>query len=119
MRTAIRLSGVAERRPGCGAGKERIVSRVLLVNIAMAGRTGTEVVCCETARGLRRRGHDVAIYTQHEGATAEALRAEGLQVTSDLSSIDQIPDVIHANQTFPLIEATGRFPGTPAISICH
>ena len=82
------------------------MSRVLPVNIAMVGRTGTEVVCCETARGLRRRGHDVAIYTQHDGATAEELRAEGLQVTSDLSSIDQIPDVIQANQTFPLIEAT-------------
>ena len=43
------------------------MSRVLLVTIILTGRTGTEVVCCETARGLRKRKHDVAIYTQQDG----------------------------------------------------
>jgi len=93
--------------------------RVLLVNIELVRRSGTEVVCCETARGLRRRGHDVAIYIQHEGPPAKELRAEGFHVTTDLSSITQAPDVIQANQTFPLVEAIGRFPMTPAMSICH
>ena len=93
--------------------------KILLVNIILIGRTGTEVVCCETARGLRQRGHDVAIYVQQEGNAAEKLRSEGFHVTTDLSSIPQIPDVIQANQTFPLLEAIGRFPATPAISICH
>ena len=93
--------------------------KILLVNIILIGRTGTEVVCCETARGLRQRGHDVAIYVQQEGQPAEKLRSEGFHVTTDLSSIAQPPDVIQANQTFPLLEAIGRFPATPAISICH
>ena len=93
--------------------------RILLVNTQLVSRSGTEVVCCETARGLRRRGHDVAIYIRHGGPPAEELRAEGFHVTNDLSSITQAPDVIQANQTFPLVEAIGRFPATPAISICH
>jgi hypothetical protein len=33
--------------------------------------------------------------------------------------VPHVPDVIQANQTFPLLEAIGRFPATPAISICH
>ncbi len=95
------------------------MSRVLLVTIILTGRTGTEVVCCETARGLRKRNHDVVIHTQRDGPTADQLRAEGFQVTTDLASLTFVPDVIQANQTYPLLEAIGRFPGTPAISICH
>jgi len=111
------LAGIADDRTrGCLGAR---VVRILLVNIQLVGRSGTEVVCCETARGLRRRGHDVAIYIRHDGPPAEELRAEGFHVTNDLSSITQAPDVIQANQTFPLVEAIGRFPATPAISICH
>jgi hypothetical protein len=95
------------------------VSRVLLVTIILIGRTGTEVVTCETARGLRQRNHDVSIYTQQEGPTAEQLRAEGFQVVTDIASLSTPPDVIQANQTYPLLEIVGRFPRVPVISICH
>jgi hypothetical protein len=95
------------------------MSRILLVTIILIGRSGTEVVCCETARGLRKRGHEVTIYTQHDGPTADHLRVEGFQVTTDLSSVTVVPDIIQANQTFPLLEAIGHFPAAPAISICH
>ena len=95
------------------------MSRVLLVTIILIGRSGTEVVCCETARGLRKRGHDVSIYTQQDGPSADRLRAEGFEVTTDLASLTSIPEVIQANQTYPLLEAVGRFPCVPAISICH
>ena len=54
------------------------MSRVLLVTIILTGRSGTEVVCCETARGLRRRNHEVVIYTQQDGPTADQLRARRL-----------------------------------------
>jgi hypothetical protein len=95
------------------------MSQVLLVTIALTGRSGTEVVCCETAHALRRRGHAVAIYVQRDGATADGLRAEGFEVVSDLAALGSIPDVIQANQTYPLLEAVARFPDVPAISVCH
>jgi hypothetical protein len=95
------------------------MSRVLLVNIILTGRTGTEVVCCETARGLRDRNHDVAVYIQRGGRTADELRVEGFQVVTDLQELKVTPDIIQANQTYPLLEAVTRFPTVPAISICH
>jgi hypothetical protein len=95
------------------------MARVLLVTIVLSGRTGTEVVCCETARGLRARGHNVSIYAQRDGATAGHLRAEGFEVVTDLAALSTTPDIVQANQTYPLLEAVGRFSAVPAISICH
>jgi hypothetical protein len=95
------------------------MSRVLLVTLALTGRTGTEVVCCETAQALRKCGHAVSIYTQQDGATADSLRAEGFEVVSDMAALASAPEVIQANQTWPLLDAVARCPGVPAISVCH
>ena len=95
------------------------MSRVLLVTIKLDGRTGTEIVCSETAHGLRKRNHAVSIYTQQDGATADSLRAGGFEVVTDLAALRSVPEVIQANQTFPLLEVVARFPDVPAISICH
>jgi hypothetical protein len=95
------------------------MSRVLLVTLALTARTGTEVVCAETAHALRRRGHTVSIYTQQDGTTADSLRADGFEVVSDIAALQSVPEVIQANQTLPLLDAAARFPGVPAISVCH
>src|SRR5262245_61548498 len=95
------------------------MSRVLLVTITLTGRSGTEVVCSETAHALRRRGHAVSIYVQRDGVTGNSLRADGFEVVTDLAALRSIPDVIQANQTYPLLEAVARFPDVPAISVCH
>ena len=95
------------------------MSRVLLVTIKLDRRTGTEVVCSETAHALRKRNHAVSIYVQQDGATADSLRADGFEVVTDLTALGSVPEVIQANQTYPLLEAVARFPDVPAISICH
>jgi hypothetical protein len=95
------------------------MSSVLLVTIQLTRRSGTEVVAGETARGLRERHHDVAIYTHACGRSGDALRAEGFEVVTDLAELTRRPDVIQANQSYPLLDAVGRFPDVPAISICH
>jgi hypothetical protein len=95
------------------------MSRVLLVTIKLDRRTGTEIVCSETAHGLRKREHAVSIYVQQDGATADSLRADGFEVVTDLKALSSVPEVIQANQTYPLLEAIARFPDVPAISICH
>jgi hypothetical protein len=95
------------------------MSRVLLVTIRLNARTGTEVVCAETAHALRKRNHAVSIYTQQDGSTAESLRAEGFEVVTDLTALGSVPEVIQASQTYPLVEAVARFPDVPAISVCH
>jgi hypothetical protein len=95
------------------------MSRVLLVTILLFSRSGTEVVCIETAHALRKRKHAVSVYVQHDGATADLLRAEGFEVVTDLTALNSVPEVIQANQSYPLLEAVARFPDTPAISLCH
>jgi glycosyltransferase involved in cell wall biosynthesis len=95
------------------------MSRILLVTISLVGRSGTEVVCSETAYGLRKRKHEVSIYVHFDGPMADSLRADGFQVVTNLELLDFVPEVIQANQTFPLLDAVGRFPDVPVISICH
>src|SRR5262245_32653881 len=92
---------------------------VLLVTIQLIGRSGTEVVCYETAHGLRKRKYDVSIYTRHAGPLAKKLLSEGFQVFTDLAEFPSVPAVIQANQSDPLLDAVAKFPDVPVISICH
>src|SRR4051794_19062655 len=93
--------------------------RILLVNVGLVGRSGTEIVTFETAAGLRSRRYDVAIFAPQQGPFAEVVRGEGFDVLADIDAVPWTPDLIQANQSFPLIEAIGTFPKVPVISICH
>jgi hypothetical protein len=95
------------------------MSRILLVTIALRGRSGTEVVSYETAHGLRDRGHDVYLFTHITGPLAEKLRADGFPIFTDLAALSSIPDVIQSNQSDQLLDAVAKFPEVPVISICH
>jgi hypothetical protein len=92
---------------------------ILIATLRLEGRTGTEIVCIETAQGLRRRGHLVTVYAQSIGASGVSLRDAGVPVVTDLRQVGTAPDAIQSNQTYPLLEALAAFPGVPAISVCH
>ena len=94
------------------------MSRILLVTIELAGRSGTEIVTFETAHGLQRRGHEVAIYTLRLGSLGNAV-SEKFPVFRHIELLTWRPDLIQANHTYPLINATARFPDVPVFSICH
>jgi len=95
------------------------MSRILLVTIALRGRSGTEVVSYETAHGLRKRGHDVYLFTHITGPLAEKLRADGFPIFTDLAALSSV-DVIQSNQSDQLLDAVAaKFPDVPVISICH
>ena len=93
--------------------------RILIVNIGLVGRSGTEVVTIETACGLRARGADVRIYAPQIGPSGEALRALGVPVESELHFNNWTPDLIQANQTTTLLPVIRRFPSVPVVAICH
>jgi hypothetical protein len=42
-----------------------------------------------------------------------------IPVTSDLATITTPPDIIHGQHTHELLAALLRFPGTPAVRVCH
>jgi hypothetical protein len=95
------------------------MTRILIVNVIAAGRSGTEIVTYETAQGLRNRGHEVAVFTRELGMLGHTLASDGIAVVEDTASVPWVPDIIQANHTYPLIEAHARFPEVPVLCICH
>ena len=55
---------------------------VLITNIALCYRTGTEVVVEQLADGLRRRGHRPILFASLLGPLAEAMRGKHEELAS-------------------------------------
>ena len=92
---------------------------VLLTNIWLVNRAGSETVIRDLAFGLLRRGHRVIVYAPALGGAADELVARGIVVIDDLRKLAETPDIIHAHHLIPCGEALYRFPQTPAIYTCH
>lgn len=92
---------------------------VLLANLTLAGRTGTEVVSRDLALGLRRRGMAVSVYTTALGPIADELAAHGIRVCTRLSDIDGSPDVVHGHHHVQTVEALLHFPSARGVFVCH
>jgi len=92
---------------------------VLITNIISSGRTGTEMVVRDLALGLKRRGHRPIVYSPTCGNLAKELIDATVAVVDDLAKIAVQPDVIHGHHTFETTMALLRFPGTPALFVCH
>jgi hypothetical protein len=92
---------------------------VLIANIALLGRSGTEVVAADIARALAARGHHPVLYSPHLGEHAAALRAEGLRVVDSLDVADLRPDIIHGQHNVTTVTAMVRFARVPAVFVCH
>lgn len=93
--------------------------RVLITNITLATRTGTEFFVRDLAHGLKEAGHLPMVYTPAPGSVADEIRAEGIAVTDDLTRLPERPDIIHGHHTLQTMEAVVRFPGVPAIFVAH
>jgi hypothetical protein len=97
-----------------------VVTRsILITNIALRNRTGTEVMTAELAVALLARGHRVAIYAPRLGALAEAVMARGVPVTDRIDTIGFDPEIIHGHHNTALAVAMVRFAGCRAIFVCH
>jgi hypothetical protein len=92
---------------------------VLITNVTLAGRTGTEVLTRDLALGLLRLGHRPIVYTQGLGPIAEELRRASVPVTTSIDSISTHVDIIHAHHTPVAAVAVTRFPDVPAIFVAH
>jgi hypothetical protein len=92
---------------------------ILITNIALANRAGSEVVVRDLALGLLRRGHRPIVYSPKLGEMAEEIASHGVVVMDDLRNLAETPDIIHGHHTIPVGEALIRFPTTPAVFVCH
>ena len=59
------------------------------------------------------------MYSRSLGDIADEIRARGIRVVSDLSSLSEAPDIIHGNHHVETMEALLHFPGTPGVFVCH
>jgi hypothetical protein len=92
---------------------------VLITNIAMSGRSGTETVTRNLALGLLARGHHPIVFTNALGPIAEELRRATIPVTNDITQIAASVDVIHGHHSPVTAIAITRFPTVPALFLAH
>ncbi len=92
--------------------------RVLMTNLSLSARSGTETFTRDLALELLARGHAPTVYTPLSGVVADELRADGVRVVSDLANEPE-PHVIHGHHHIETMSAVLRFPGVPAVFVCH
>ncbi len=93
--------------------------RVLITNIVLEGRSGTEVVTIELAQGLSRRGHQVAVFAPFTGPSASILGKEGILVTHQIDELPWKPDIIHGHHNIAAAPVLARYLDVPAIFVMH
>jgi Glycosyltransferase Family 4 len=93
--------------------------RILITNVFLDERGGTQLYVAELAEELLRRGHHPVVYSPIHGHVAAELVARTVPVVSDLASIGEAPDVIHGHHALETISALVRFPRTPALYVAH
>jgi len=95
--------------------------RILIATHRMGWRSGSEVHSRDLALGLRKRGHDCAIYTPKlaEDGDVRSLRRAGVSVTDRIARLPWKPDVIHGHHRWETIRACIAFPAAPALQVCH
>jgi len=93
--------------------------RVLITNVALAERTGSEMYVHDLALALAARGHTPLVYTPQPGPLAADLARREVEVRGSLADFSAPPDIVHGQHTVPTISALRRFPGVPALYVCH
>jgi hypothetical protein len=94
--------------------------RVLLTNICLNGRSGTEIVTRNMAFALLRQGHLPTVFTFEEGGSlTRELRLASVPVITDLDNLRGPIDIIHGHHNPTTAIAAARFPEVPAVFVCH
>ena len=93
--------------------------RILITNNTLGNRAGTELYVRDVATSLLARGHTPIAYSATLGEVAQELRSETIPVIDDLNSMAIAPDIIHGQHHLETMTALLRFPGVPAVYLCH
>jgi glycosyltransferase involved in cell wall biosynthesis len=94
-------------------------NHILLTNIRLHTRTGTEVVIRDLAKGLQSLGKQPMVYSPVLGEMAEEIAATGIPVVSRLVDLPTAPQIIHGHHHVETLEALESFAGAQGIFVCH
>ncbi len=92
---------------------------VLITNVTLRSRTGTELVVRDLALGLAARGHRPMVYSPELGDIAAEIAAAGVPVVSALDEVPHVPDLVHGHHHVPTVEALLHFPTARGLFVCH
>ncbi len=92
---------------------------ILITNVKLEARTGTELYVRDLARGLLERGHRPVVYSPRLGPLAAEIRRETVPVIDDLSKLAAPPDIIHGQHANETLTALLHFPRVPSVFFCH
>ena len=93
--------------------------RILIVNVTLASRTGTETALRDLALGLKATGHRPMVYSPELGEIADEIRASGIPVFSQLEDLSEEPDIVHGNHHVQTVEALLKFRNARGLFVCH
>ncbi len=93
--------------------------RILITNNTMLRRAGSELYVRDLALALLRRGHSPIVYSPVLGPVAKELKARTVPVIDDLEDMSASPDIIHGHHHHETMTAVMRYPGVPAVFVCH
>jgi hypothetical protein len=93
--------------------------RVLIATTRLTGQGGTCIYTRDLTLALLRQQCLPIVYTTETGSFAEELRRATVPVVKRLDDIGAAPDVIHGHHHIETLAALARFPGVPALFVCH
>ncbi len=94
--------------------------KILIATHHLYEYTGTEIFTAELAYELKKRGHEIIVFSPTTGSIAEEVKAHQIKVVSNLALIEKEKfDIIHAQHNIIAIMARSIFPNTPMIFMSH
>ena len=93
--------------------------RILITNMWLNNRTGSELYVYEIATALLKRDYKPIVYSPQLGDLAQDLRKASIPVIDDLSLLGEPPDLIHGQHHQETMTALMHFPGVPAVYFSH
>ncbi len=93
---------------------------ILLTNHQLADFAGSEMYTFELAKGLKKAGHSVIVYSRYVDKFLPLFEQEDIRLVTNLSSIAYLHfDVAHVHHNINAIEIRQHFPQLPIFFMAH
>jgi hypothetical protein len=92
---------------------------VLITNLCLDGRTGTETSVRDLAAGLQEADCRPMVYSPRIGEMGREIAAAGIPVVDDLDSLPRAPVIVHGHHHVETVRALLRFPDAVGLFVCH
>lgn len=93
--------------------------KILMTNHRLRSAGGSEWFVVEVAGALKKRGHEVAVFTTVGGEMAERLQEAGTPVVTRPRDCPFVPDIIHGQHHLETMAALASWPEVPALYFIH